>query len=58
MMMLLLVVVSALLETGATRYSLSELTEVYTTTKVNTSEILSVESFKTKGASWNESSGV
>ena len=61
MMMLLLVVVSALLvcgfkvnETEVTRYLLNEVTEVYTSTKINTSETLSVKSFKTKGASWSQ----
>ena len=65
MMMLLLVVVSTLLvhgfklnKTGVTRYSFSELKEVYTSTKINTSETLSVESSKSKGASSNESFGV
>ena len=65
MMMLLLVLVSALLvhgfrlnETGVTRYLFSELKEVYTSTKINTSKILSVEKSKSKGAYSNETSGV
>ena len=65
MMMLLLVLVSTLLvhgfklnETGVTRYLFSELKEDYTSTKINTNEILSVESSKSKGAYSNKSSAV